>query len=115
MLIEARRVCRSWLVDVRLGCRGPDRIDHLTQPHTPGQAFGCIVLSLEGDGVVVSHSVRHRDTAGDAVGEFVAVFRPPVLRRAVAARRISVDAPRLFGRQSRPPRPMLADFSGGAV
>jgi hypothetical protein len=74
------------VVDVRAGCPAPPGLDHPTD-YTAGQSFGRIVRDLDGDGIVY-HSVRHRSATGNPLGECVAVFRPPVLRHAVAARSI---------------------------
>lgn len=83
-LIEAEVSGR--FVDVRTGCPAPPGLDHPTD-YTSGQSFGRVVRDLEGDGIVY-HSVRHRGPTGLPLGECVAVFRPPLLRAAVAARTI---------------------------
>jgi hypothetical protein len=72
------------LVDVRAGRPAPAGLDHPTD-YGAGQAFGGIVRQLGGDGIVY-HSVRHRASDGSPLGECAAVFRPPVLRNAVAVR-----------------------------
>ncbi len=49
--------------------------------YSAGQTFGDLIRKLFGDGIVYD-SVRHRDSAGNPLGECAAVFRPPVLRHA---------------------------------
>jgi hypothetical protein len=51
---------------------------HDAVDHTAGQALGSVVRQLQGYGILYD-SVRHRE------GECVAVMRPPVLHRAMAA------------------------------
>jgi hypothetical protein len=81
-LIEAE--LDGTLVDLRRGRPAPPNVYHPAD-YTSGEAFGRIVRRLEGDGIVYD-SVRHRDAGGQPAGECAAVFRPPVLRNAVAAR-----------------------------
>ena len=45
------------------------------------------LVKLGGDGIVYD-SVRHRDSAGNPLGECAAVFRPPVLRHAQVTRTV---------------------------
>ena len=72
------------LVDVRTGRPAPPGLDHRTD-YSAGQAFGGDVRRLGGDGILY-HSVRHRAPDVGPLGECAAVFRPSVLRDAVAAR-----------------------------
>lgn len=81
-LVEADLV--GALVDARTGRPAPPGLDHPTA-YGAGQAFGRVVRSLDGDGILY-HSVRHRGPAGEPLGGCAAVFRPAVLRNAVVAR-----------------------------
>jgi hypothetical protein len=45
------------------------------------------LVKLGGDGIVCD-SVRHRDSAGNPLGECAAVLRPPVLRNAQVTRTV---------------------------
>jgi hypothetical protein len=51
-----------------------------------GDLLGRLV-KLGGDGIVYD-SVRHRDSAGNLLGECAAVMRPPVLRHAQVTRTV---------------------------
>lgn len=81
-LIEAD--LSATLVDVRSGRPMSAGLDHSTD-YAPGEALGALVRKLGGDGILY-HSVRHRAADGSPLGECAAVFRPPVLSGAVAAR-----------------------------
>jgi hypothetical protein len=64
-------------LDVRAPHPAPANM-HDAVDHTAGQALGSVVRQLQGYGILYD-SVRHRE------GECVAVMRPPVLHRAMAA------------------------------
>lgn len=83
-LIEAD--LSATLVDVRAARPAPSGLDHPSD-YAAGQAFGAVIRQLGGDGILY-HSVRHRARTGRALGECAAIFRPPVLNNAVAARTI---------------------------
>jgi hypothetical protein len=55
--------------------------------YSAGQTFGGLIRKLGGDGIVYDN-VRHRDSAGNPLGECAAVFRPPVLRHAQVTRMV---------------------------
>lgn len=74
------------LVDVRAGRPAPAAV-YDPSDYSAGQSFGGLVRKLGGDGIVYD-SVRHRDAAGNPLGECAAVFRPPVLRNAQVTRTV---------------------------
>ena len=74
------------LVDVRAGRPAPAAV-YDPSDYSAGQTFGGLIRKLGGDGIVYD-SVRHRDSAGNPLGECAAVFRPPVLRNAQVTRTV---------------------------
>ena len=83
-LIEA--ALEGTLVDGGGGRPPPPRV-YDPADYSDGQSLGRLVRELGGDGIVYD-SVRHRQADGRPAGECAAVFRPPMLRDAVAARTI---------------------------
>jgi RES domain-containing protein len=78
------------LVDLRRGHASPRGV-YDSADYAAGQAFGAVVRHLDGYGIVFD-SVRQADR------ECVAVFRPPVLRRAQAVQTLQYhwDGKRIF-------------------